>query len=136
MRLMNNISTLKTLSANQTAKYIAVTVKSAYLDMEKRRYAANEIPTGDDLLTQLLDRDSLDRDDGSVSTAILSLKHSLSKRDWLVLEGKYILGYDREELSRLIGVRPDSVRMILSRARSKAKSILLSGDEIGGKRNG
>lgn len=132
MRLMNNIATLRSLTPNQTAKYIALTVKTAFLDMEKRKYAANEIATDDSILTRLLDEDALEIDNDAISAAILSLKQSLSPRDWLVLEGKYILGYDQLELSRLIGVSPDSIRMILTRARKNARNILRSGDENGG----
>lgn len=132
MRLMNNIPTLKTLTPNKAAKYIALTVKTAYLDLEKRKYSANEVATEDTLLMRLLDQDALSHDGESISNAILSLKESLPARDWLVLEGKYILGYSQEELAGLIGVSPDSLRMILTRARKKAKEILLSGDENGG----
>lgn len=136
MRLMNNVSTIRTLTPNKTAKYIVLTVKTAFLDMEKRKYAANEIATEDAILTHLLDQDALEWDGDGITAAILSLKQSLSKRDWLVLEGKYLLGYNQEELSELIGVTPDSIRMILTRARKNARNILQSGDENGGDSNG
>lgn len=52
------------------------------------------------------------------------LKQELPYRDWLVLEGKYMLGYSHEELGELLGVSTDSVRMILYRARERARIIL------------
>jgi len=136
VRLMNNIPTLMTLTPNKTAKYIALTVKTAYLDLEKRRYHANEIATEDTLLSHLLEQDILSYDSEAISTAVLSLKESLPARDWMVLEGKYIIGYGQDELAELVGVSPDSLRMILSRARKKAKAILLSCDANGGDCNG
>ena len=54
-------------------------------------------------------------------------------REWILLEGKYILGYTHEELGALIGVAPNSVRMILCRAKEKARSILSNGRRRGGK---
>ena len=52
------------------------------------------------------------------------LKKELPDRDWILLEGKYVLGLSQEELSGLAGVSVDSVRMLLHRARVKAREIL------------
>ena len=67
---------------------------------------------------------------------VYQLKQTLSERDWLVLEGKYILGYSQDELSELIGVSSDSIRMILHRARKNARDILLTDTAEGGAKNG
>ena len=121
---MTNVSSLKGLSSGAAAKYIALTVRTAYLDWAKRKSRQQEIPTDHLVLEQLLEQDSLSA--GSPAAGELqALKDSLSSRDWLVLEGKYILGYSQEELGNLIGVTPDSIRMILHRARIKARNILL-----------
>ena len=56
--------------------------------------------------------------------AVAQLRESLSYRDWLVLEAKYYLDFTQEEIGELIGVSPNSVRMVLHRARKKARSIL------------
>lgn len=127
LRLMGNLSTLKELNRFKAAKYIALTVRSAYLDLEKRRHGSQEISMDETVLEALLEQDPfLNRYPTDLRLELIHLKESLSKRDWLILEGKYILGYDQEELSKIIGISPDSVRMTLSRARAKAKSILLS----------
>lgn len=124
LRLISNISSLKDLSSGAAAKYIALTVRAAYLDAEKRKSNTQEIPTEDHILEQLLDQDPLSGRDPS-GTQLRELKQNLSARDWMVLEGKYIQGYTQEELGQLIGVSPDSIRMILHRARTKAKKLLL-----------
>lgn len=54
---------------------------------------------------------------------------SLAESDRILLEGKYLLGYSDKELAQLLGCKPDSVRMKLTRARRKALAKLL---EIGG----
>ena len=130
IRLMCNISTLRQLSQFKTTKYIALTVRSAYLDLIRKQQGKQEITLDESELESLLEMDPLlSRDPTDLQLEIIHLKESMSRKDWMILEGKYLLGYDQEELSRLTGVSPDSVRMTLSRARAKARSILLSDKE-------
>ena len=70
--------------------------------------------------------------DDSVSLLVEQLKSQLSQREWFVLEGRYILGYSQEELGKLLGVNPNSVRMIICRARNKARDILYPANARGG----
>lgn len=134
IRLMGNIPSIRELNKNKTAKYIALTVRSAYLDLLKRRHKDREISLEESVIDALLEKESAFADaSADLRMELIHLKESLSPKEWLLLEGKYILGYDQEELARLIGVSPDSVRMTLSRARAKARGILLpdSGKEDG-----
>lgn len=126
LRLMGNIPSLRELNKYKAAKYIALTVRSAYLDLLKRRHSSREVPLDEVVLEGLLERSTNTDQASDLQLELIHLKHSLSEKDWMVLEGKYILGYDQEELSRLLGVSADSVRMTLSRARTKARNILLS----------
>ena len=89
-------------------------------------------------LAALLERTSMhaDADQTRTKLDVYQLRQTLSERDWLVLEGKYILGYSQEELSELIGVSPDSIRMILHRARKNARDILLMETNDGGGEHG
>lgn len=135
LRLMGNIPTLKQLNRAKTAKYIVLTVRTAFLDSEKRKHGEDAVYLDDAAIEALLKSDILTTDSMSgVSDRleVARLRQSLSPRDWLVLEGKYIQGLSQEELAAQIGVSPDSVRMILSRAREKARKILSSDVEIGG----
>lgn len=128
LRLMYNLSSIKELNQFKAAKYIALTVRSAHLDLVKKRHGSQEISLEEAVLETILEQDPfLNRDPSSdTRLELIHLKQSLSKKDWLILEGKYLLGYDQEELSKIIGVSPDSIRMTLSRARAKARGILLS----------
>lgn len=136
LRLMCNLSSLRGLNRYKAAKYIALTVRSAYLDLMKRRHSRQEISMDEIILEGLLEQDPLLTDQASdLRMELIHLKQSLSPKDWMLLEGKYILGYDQEELGRLLGISSDSVRMTLSRARARARSILLSDREKEGCRN-
>lgn len=137
VHLIGNIATLQDLSEHRCVKYIALTVKSAFLDIEKRKGQDFAVPMDDEMLEALMKADILspkDMPDLTAKTSIAQLKKELSPRDWLVLEGKYILGYSQEELGQMIGVSPDSIRMILSRAKKKARMILRP-DIEGGEEN-
>lgn len=135
IRLMNNVSTLKELNRNKAAKYISLTVKSAYLDCKKIKQKDNLLFLDDhDLEVIMIEQLNMVGSDQIVaaSMAVTRLKNELPARDWIVLESKYILGLSQEEIGRLIGVSPDSVRMALHRAREKAKHILESETVKGG----
>lgn len=137
VRLIGNISTLRDMSDYRCVKYIALSVKSAFLDIEKLKRQDFAVPMDDEMLEALMKADILspkDMPDLTAKTNIALLKKELSPRDWIVLEGKYILGYSQEELGQMIGVSPDSIRMILSRAKKKARMILRP-DIEGGEKN-
>lgn len=135
LRLMNNISTLKEIDRCKTATYIVLTVRTAYLDSERHKRKENLLFWDNESLEALMLEKLLpvDRDDELANRqAINKLKDVLSPREWCVLEGKYIIGLSQEELGSLIGVVPDSVRMVLHRARRKARSILEADAVMGG----
>ena len=137
IRLMCNLSSIRDLNKFKTAKYVALTVRSAWLDLIKKRHDSQEIPLNEALLEYMLEQDPLlSREPSDSKLEVIHLKQSLSPREWMILEGKYLLGYDQEELSKLVGVAPDSIRMTLSRARAKARSILLPDREKDGENHG
>lgn len=127
VRLLKNLSKIQQLGRCEMAKYIVLTIRAAFIDNEKRRHRMKTVYLDDDFL------DTLIKAELKVSDAISQvetkmevdfLKQELPYRDWLVLEGKYMLGYSHEELGELLGVSTDSVRMILYRARERARIIL------------
>ena len=136
VRLLKNIHTLRELYSNRTFKYIALTVRSAFLDIQRKKHPEQEISV-DDLEVFLSEEKAFEQSDDPVSVhmEVMLLKDSLSSRDWQVLEGRYILGYSYEELSMLMGLTQENTRMIVSRAKGKARKLLLSGSGKGGKVN-
>lgn len=138
LRLLSNVRILMELNHPKTVKYIALTVKSTFLDHQRKVLAAKEVDLDEEKLAALLERTCLTADTEQARTRldVYQLKQALSRRDWLVLEGKYILGYSQEELSELVGVSADSIRMILHRARKHARDILLTDPQDGGGEHG
>ena len=59
------------------------------------------------------------------------LKNQLPRRDWQMLELKYIAGYSDQEIAAEMGCSAGSVRTLLSRVRRRAKSLLTGGTQAG-----
>lgn len=129
VRLLRNVQTLRALNSSKLATYVALTVKTSFLDRERKKNGVTEVPLDDDLfaLSDFPDSDTV----MSAYMEVEKLRASLSPRDWLVLEGKYILGYSQEELGNLLGIAPDSVRMSLTRARENARKLLRADEKRG-----
>lgn len=135
VRLLKNITVLKEINEAKTQKYIALTVRAVYVDLEKKKHTDMAISL-DEVLIEALhcggtqierEMEGIDHKDN-----IRKLQAGLSVRDWYVLENKYILGYTDQEIALQLGVAPDSIRMILSRAKSKARAILQPTIQKGG----
>lgn len=135
VRLMNNTAVLRQIDRCKAAKYIDLTIRTAYLDRERHRKKERIIFLDDKSLEKLMIERLLPEDidqELSASLAVEKLKRELPARDWIVLEGKHFLGLSHEELSALVDSTPDSVRMLLHRAKEKAKAILAENDGKGG----
>ena len=132
LRLMQNVPTLKQLSHFKTAKYISLTVRSAYLDNQRLKNKADLIFLDDaEMETVMIEQFQVDGTDRIVAAreAVRQLKKELAVRDWFLLDAKYNLNLSQEEIARLLGVAPNSVRMLLHRARVRARQILESAKE-------
>lgn len=135
VRLLNNISVLREISGYKIQKYIALTIKAAFIDMERKRSRENTVNLNDETVEALYRADliAVPEDlDIEPLLKIEKLKSELPFREWLLLEGKYILGYTQDELGQLIGIAPNSIRMTLCRAREKARKILDRSNKQGG----
>ncbi len=135
VRLMKNIPVLRQLTRCKAAYYIVITVRTAYIDMLRTKQDITLLSLNDDedLLSALSETAPADRCETQLQMrmAVQKLKESLPERDWLVLEGKVILGYSHEELGALLGMRPANVGTVLSRAKAKAQKILRNEDQTG-----
>ena len=130
IRLLKNIHTLRDLDRNRLFKYMALTVRSAFLDHQRKKHPELVISM-DDLEVIMRDEPASSQPDDPVAIhlEVLVLKQSLSPRDWMILEGRYILGYTYEELSEQTGLTQENIRMIVSRAKEKARRLLLNDSE-------
>jgi len=134
LRLVHHIPTLKRLDKEKTAKYVALTVKTAFLDYERAKHTKLMLYMDAADFEKIMEKQLPELEvehKASVRIAIDQLKSEIPLRDWLILEGKYITGLSDEEIGALVGVTPGSVRMLLYRAREKARSILGEDSVIG-----
>ena len=120
VRLITNADTLRGLTHGQKAKYIQLTVKAVWLDRQEPHRL-------EDLLA--LDQAMLEACRGPEAAtvageAVQALREGISPRDWMALEGKYLLGYSHRELGELLDVDPHTLRSLVSRARKRAKKLL------------
>lgn len=139
VRLLSNIDALRALDRNRRLKYIALTVRSAFVDNQRKKRSDQWLSVDDRMLEALLRKERISAppsDPVSARLEVLALKQSLPERDWMVLEGRYILGYSYEELSQQMGLPQDHIRVIVSRAKEKARRLLLSASEKGGNSDG
>ena len=138
VRLIKNISTLKNIDRCKTTKYIVLTVRAAFLDQIKRNKKENVVYLDNEVLEDLMAKELIlgDLDQQlHAKTIVAKLKSELPRKDWILLEGKYLMGLSQEELGNLIGISSDSVRMTLHRAKLKAKQLLSEYGVMGGDKN-
>ena len=106
--------------------------------MQKKRSGEVVLSLEDETLEAVLRRELLQEDGISELSAKLDvwrLQKELPPRDWVLLEGKYMKDLPDELLGQMTGVSGDSGRMLLSRARKKARAILIGSSEKGGGAN-
>ena len=138
VRLIKNISTLKNMDRCKITKYIVLTVRAAFLDQIKRNKKENVVYLDNEVLEDLMAKELIlgDLDQQlHAKTIVAKLKSELPRKDWILLEGKYLMGLSQEELGNLIGISSDSVRMTLHRAKLKAKQLLSEYGVMGGDKN-
>lgn len=134
LRLIHHIPTLKRLEKEKSARYVALTVKSTFLDYERARHKELMINMDESDFERIIEMQLPELDveqKASVRLAVVQLKTEIPLRDWLILEGKYITGLSDEEIGALVGVTAASVRVLLYRAREKARAILGEDSVIG-----
>ena len=117
LRLMKNVPVLRNLEPNALAGYLYLTVKSVWLDRSNR-----ELPQSEDVLDALASHEMEARSLARWDTEVL--KQKLSRREWFLLQTKYIVGCTDAEIGGILGCSGASVRMMLTRARRHAKAIL------------
>lgn len=117
LRLMKNVPVLRNLEPNALAGYLYLTVKSVWLDRNNR-----EFPQAEDVLDALASHEMEEKSLAQWDTE--KLRQKLPRREWFLLQTKYIVGCTDTEIGGILGCSAASVRMMLTRARRHAKAIL------------
>ena len=132
VRLLRNEENLRQLRGKQAATYLYLTVRSVFADRQKqpqeREQAAEDYVLE---LAQIRQEQSCTEDGLNAKCDAQILKEQLPRRDWQMLELKYIAGYSDQEIAAEMGCNAGSVRTLLSRVRRRAKSLLTGGTQAG-----
>ena len=128
VRLTKKISTLRRLDRPALASYIYRTVIHTAVDLQREREktAQWESPLEE---TEWVSVGELRPAENSILTqsqlySLYQALDRLSPEERLLIEGKYFLGDDDKTLARRLGCKPDSIRMMLTRARRRLLELL------------
>lgn len=127
LRLMKNISVLRELNHCKIMYYIVLTVRTAFVDIQRQQGKSKMLPMESDAVIRSIysgEPQGEELTDLYVRAATRQLKEQLSERDWMILTGKVLMGYTHEELAQMLDIKPENVRMVYSRAKAKARKLL------------
>ena len=138
VNLIKNISTIRKLDCCKIDAYIVVTIRRLYINYAKKESRATLLPIDQPFIAAVVDEKSaeVELEKETTKQTVKALLDQLSPRDQLILQSKYILGLNEEEIAAAVGCKPNSVRMLLCRARDRAKAIGLTSEKGDEKGNG
>ena len=127
VNICRNIQKFQQMDYCKTRAYIVIIIRNLciqrYISDRKAKLLSLDSDYLDDALIGIAnERSAVDSD---ARLDVLELKDHLSERDKLLLLGKYVEGLTTEELAERLNCKPDSIRMLLSRAKKAAREILL-----------
>ena len=130
LKLIDKVSLLRTLPQRKLVNYIISATKNTTYNYLRKK-AHEELLSFDELGSTEMDLpESYKRD---IETIVIlhddlnRLSHiwrKIDKRSQYLLEGRYIWGKSSAEMAADLGIRPDSVRMALTRARQTAYQFI------------
>lgn len=132
IKLIDKIALLRTRDRDQVVNYIISTCKNTSLDYINRSCVKNEVSIEDCSEIPAPETDpSFNGHEvevrvikGEELKALRQTLPRLDNRTRKLLEGYYFLNKSMAELGAELGIKPDSVRMSLARARRKAFALL------------
>lgn len=128
VKLHEKIGTIRSLNHVTLAAYIRSTVRNTSINVLKTEgYLKERLVDVQDETIEIADsKSNLDviMELSEYRELLSKVWPQLSKEDQILLEGKYILGYNDYELAKEIGCKPSSIRMKLTRARRRALMII------------
>lgn len=134
-RLIDKITLLRSLDRNRLASYIISTCKNTAYNILRynNRHRALSF---DDFINSAADSyHEISMDDYLLQCENIShlsaVWEKLDQRTQYILEARYILEKSPTEIARDLEIKPESVRMALTRARKKAYSLLIKEMDMG-----
>ena len=135
VKLIDKIDVLKKLSESKRRNYIITTAKHTSISYRRRESAKEGLPYDewaedcvsirreDDPEALLLHQAEIDQ--------LQFVWDELDERSKFLLSGRYILEQSFEELAQNLGVNPNSVRMMLTRAKRAAIALIKKHEQSG-----
>lgn len=132
VKLIENVSTLMELERPKLVTYIVHTVRNTAIDRLRRMKVRNKYiddqELTEDTAASLQEQTRRPLEDEVLRlfgfNELQSVLKRLPDRTQLLLRGKYQLSLDDAELARLLGCKPGSIRMMLTRARRQMLELL------------
>lgn len=133
-KLLRKIDTLKTLNSCTLSAYIVYTVRNTALNYNRRNRLKNfHMVPENDILPEV------DYQNFELNPELILLRSELTKETQIVLDklpeqyrelliGKYFMKMSDKELSKALGCKQSSIRMMLTRARRKAYELMAEGE--------
>ena len=127
VRLIKRMETIKKLSQPQLVAYGVKTVQSCALDYCRREAVRSRTAFAAEVLEEAPEdpvwREYSDDGEEQLFLRLGQVLAALPQRDRDILIYKYFLEYDDKRIAALLGVKADSVRMALTRARQRVKAF-------------
>ena len=127
--LIDNLETIRRLPERKLVNYIVSTAKNKAISQLRQNNRNHEFhfedtpnlpdPTEDNIPELFVLRQE-------TFGALATVWEQLDERSQYLLRGRYILGKSYDELSRELGIQPQSVRMAVTRAKRIARSYFKS----------
>lgn len=132
-RLIRIFSNMQPSKRCIVATYIVYTVRSVSIDFLRKqsRDIDHCVSLADDSLDEVESTSETLDSSLILSEQVARLKYVLSilpAEDFILLNGKYILNQTDRELAEILGCKPSSIRMKLTRARRQAMKLLQGED--------
>lgn len=129
-RLMGRIDILQRLEKPALIRYIGLTVQTAAIDILRRKRAHPTVLSLEEYAVQA--KQDLDLEEALCGNERLeefrAAWKKLDEKDRFLLQQKYFLELNDEELARYYGCKPDSIRMKLTRARRRLARLIQRGE--------
>lgn len=125
IKLMDRISALRTLPKSQILPYAIASTKTTAIDCWRSR---NKVHVGvNDCISDYESSAAEEHEKAFINMERVDILsrglEKLSESDRDILKYRYLLDMGDEEIARVLGIKPSSVRMYMTRARKNAFAI-------------
>lgn len=129
MSVIRNKEKLSEFPKPKVKAYIILATRHASIDYLRKERRMNQVDIPDDVLIDLISRSQEKLRESEVpfrTVEFYTVIRKLPAEDQTLLIGHHMVGLDGNELARLVGCKPDTLRVKLHRARKRALEMFKS----------